>query len=99
MIPSFLIFDLKVERLSPDFDAAPRGPPMIQLVSRRTCRMCVRSASSSFISWPLASAGAAEVLARSSGSATRSSGPGEGITARSSRLWMARAINAYGSLL
>src|SRR5512138_1893693 len=46
LMPSLIILERRVERLRPSFDAAPRGPPMIQFVSRRARRMCARSASS-----------------------------------------------------
>ena len=45
-IPSRLINDCSVVRFIPSRAAAPRGPPRVQFVSRRTRRMCIRSTAS-----------------------------------------------------
>ena len=74
-IPSFRIFDCKVERFSPSFAAAPLDPPIIQLVSRRTMRMCSPSGSSSLRLSLACAGGPAARWDLNSGSVTSRSGP------------------------
>ena len=45
-MPSLRIFDWRVVRFIPSFNAAPAGPPRIQWVSPRARKICSRSASS-----------------------------------------------------
>ncbi len=45
-MPSFFILEWRVVRFIASLAAAPAGPLRVHFESRRTCRMCSRSASS-----------------------------------------------------
>ena len=100
-MPSFFIFLYSVERFIPRRVAAPFGPPNTQPVSRRTPRMCSRSASArvaaAFFS-PAASSAEArgEEEGGRSPTGTWSERPGERMTARSITFCSSRTLPGQG---